>query len=150
MTKTNLEEGIRKIVERETQAWNRQDVDLLLSIFHPDFVWVWPPTNRDLDPIRWETVLGQFDRQRWGDFYKRFFEMHDLIHNQREIARLQVSDEGDGGFAVVDIDTLWRDGQGNEAHWLGRVCKVYTLIEDGWKLIGHTGVLTYGDAKTRR
>ncbi len=137
------EEAMRTMVDRETLAWDRQDVDLLLSIFHPDFVWVWPPTNRDHDPIKWETVLGRFDRQRWGDFYKHFFEMHYLIHNRREVARIQVSDEGDGGFAVVDIDTLWRDRQGNEAHWLGRVCKVYTLTEDGWKLFAHHGTLLY-------
>src|SRR5438132_9837836 len=50
----------------------------------------------------------------------------------------------DGDFAVVDIDTLWRDAQGRDNCWKGRVCKVYTRIHDGaWKLIMHTGVLTY-------
>ena len=29
------EAGIREIVGRGTQAWNTQDVDLLLSVFHP-------------------------------------------------------------------------------------------------------------------
>jgi len=62
----------------------------------------------------------------------------------REIRKIVVSDEADGGFAVVDVDTLWRDEQGRDNHWRGRVCKVYTRMIDGeWKLIIHTGVLVY-------
>jgi hypothetical protein len=36
MTKEELE--IKEIVDRETRAWNTQDVDLLTSIFHRDMV----------------------------------------------------------------------------------------------------------------
>jgi ketosteroid isomerase-like protein len=43
---------------------------------------------------------------------------------------------------VVDIDTLWT-GEDGEDHWKGTVCKVYTKIEDGWKMIMQTGVLDY-------
>jgi len=43
----------------------------------------------------------------------------------------------------MEIDTLWHDNQENEAHWLGRVCKVYTLTIENWKLIGHSGALLY-------
>jgi hypothetical protein len=52
--------------------------------------------------------------------------------------------EADGGFAVVDVDTSWRDDQGRDFHWHGRACKVYTCTRDGaWKLIMHTGLLAY-------
>ena len=30
---------IREIVDRETRAWDTQDAELLLSVFHPDMVW---------------------------------------------------------------------------------------------------------------
>ena len=61
----------------------------------------------------------------------------------KQIKKIVISKEGDGAFAVVDIDTLWRDSDGNDNHWKGRVCKVYTKMEGGWKLIMHTGVLQY-------
>ena len=46
-------------------------------------------------------------------------------------------------FAVVDIDTLWIDHTNNRNHWKGRVCKVYTRMGQEWKMIMHTGILTY-------
>jgi hypothetical protein len=33
-----IESEIKEIVDRETQAWNQQDIDKLMSIFHPDMV----------------------------------------------------------------------------------------------------------------
>ena len=76
--------------------------------------------------------------------WQGLFDTHQLIHNRREIIKIVVTDEGDGGFAVVDVDTLWRDGEGRESHWRGRACKVYTRMADGeWKLIAHTGLLAY-------
>ena len=63
-----MKEEIQEIVDRETQAWDTQDVELLLSIFHTDMVWPWPPTNNDHDPMNWVMVLGKFDHQRWGRF----------------------------------------------------------------------------------
>jgi hypothetical protein len=36
MTKEELE--IKEIVDRETRAWDTKNVDLLISIFHPDMV----------------------------------------------------------------------------------------------------------------
>src|SRR4028119_2309803 len=33
---------IREIVDRETRAWDTQDAELLLSVFHPDMVWPCP------------------------------------------------------------------------------------------------------------
>ena len=51
--------------------------------------------------------------------------------------------DNDGAFAVVDIDTLWVDTSGQEYRWLGRVCKVYAKVSEGWKITMHTGVLRY-------
>jgi hypothetical protein len=47
-------------------------------------------------------------------------------------------------LAVVDVDTLRRSHEGADFHWLGRACKVYTKIDDGWLLIMQTGLLLYG------
>ena len=40
----------------------------------------------------------------------------ELIHNQRAIRKIEVSDQGDGAFA----DTLWPRQQGKDFHWKGR------------------------------
>jgi hypothetical protein len=32
---------IANLVNSETKAWDTQDVELLLSILHPDMVWPW-------------------------------------------------------------------------------------------------------------
>ena len=137
------EDAIRKIVDRETRAWDTRDVDLLMSILHPDMVWPWPPTAQDHDPVEWVLELGRYDHDRWRAGWQRLFDTHTLVHNRRSIARIQVSDQGDGGFAVVDVDTLWRDREGRDVHWSGRACKIYTLMGEEWKLIAHTGLLEY-------
>jgi hypothetical protein len=134
---------IQEIVNRETKAWDTQNVDLLLSIFHPDMVWPWPPTKLDHDPMTWELVLGKYDYERWRLFYEQFFRDYKLVHNNRVTKRIVVSEQGDGALAVVDIDTLWVDKNREESHWLGRVCKVYAKIDGEWKLTMHTGVLAY-------
>jgi hypothetical protein len=38
-------------VNRETQAWESQDIDKLMSIFHPDMVRVWPRIPNSHDPM---------------------------------------------------------------------------------------------------
>lgn len=134
---------IREIVERETRAWDTQDVDLLMSVWHPDMVWPWPRTRDSHDPMDWVLEMGRFDHDRWRRGWLELFDTHELIHNRRLIRKIVVSQQGDGGFAVVDIDTLWRAPDGRESLWLGRVCKVYTQIGREWKLIMHTGVLQY-------
>jgi ketosteroid isomerase-like protein len=137
-------EIIRDMVDRETQAWNERDPDKLVDLFHPDMVWPWPPTARDHDPATWVLFLGRYDRERWRRSWQELFDTHILVHNVRQIRRIEVTAEKDGGFAVVDIDTLWRTSEGVESHWKGRVCKVYTRMASGdWKLIMHTGVLEY-------
>jgi ketosteroid isomerase-like protein len=140
---SDIESEIEEIVNRETRAWDTQDVDLLMSILHPDMVWPWPRTPQSHDPMDWVMEIGRYDYDRWNKGWQDLFDTHKLIHNRREIKKIVISKEGDGAFAVVDIDTLWRDLNDIEDHWKGRVCKVYTKMQDSWKLIMHTGVLQY-------
>lgn len=136
--------AIREMVDRETGAWDTQDADLLVSIFHPDMVWPWPPTAEAHDPMEWVLELGRYDAARWRAVWQGLFDSHTLVRNRRVTRRIEASAEGDGGFAVVDIDTLWRDAAGNDFHWLGRTCKIYTKLADGeWRLIAHHGVLNF-------
>jgi len=138
-----LYQQIEAMVSQETRAWDTQDVSLLLDLFHPDMVWPWPPTPMSHDPADWVLEFGRYDRERWGKAWQGLFDTHTLVHNRRAIVKIVLSNEGDAGFAVVDIDTLWRDAQGQDQHWQGRVCKVYAKIGDGWKMTMHTGVLDY-------
>ena len=142
-------EEIEEIVNRETRAWDTQDVELLLTIFHPDMVWPWPPTADSHDPEDWVMEMGRFDRQRWGDSWRRLFKTHRLVHNRRQIRKIEISAEGDGAFAVVDIDTLWHADSGETSHWNGRVCKVYAKVGAEWKMTMHTGVLRYSSDGNR-
>jgi ketosteroid isomerase-like protein len=134
---------INEIVDRETRAWDTSNVELLLSLLHPDMVWPWPPDACAHDPIDWVLVLGRFDRERWRRGWQRLFDTHRLVHNRRVIRRIEISPEADGAFAVVDVDTLWRSHEGVEQHWNGRACKIYTRIGDEWKMIAQTGLLDY-------
>jgi len=137
-------EQIKEIVNRETKAWDTQDVDLLLSVFHKDMVWPWPEKNSDHDPMKWVMILGRFDYERWKALYTKLFAQYRLAHNKREIKKILVSDEQDGASAVVDIDTLWVDKKtGEKNHWKGRTCKVYSKVGDEWKMTMQTGVLQY-------
>ena len=134
---------IEEIVNRETRAWDNQDVNLLMTVFHPDMVWPWPRTTQSHDPMDWLLVQGRYNYERWKAGWQTLFDTHRLIHNWREIKKIEISKEGDGAFAVVDIDTLWVDSAGRRNLWQGRVCKVYTKIGSEWKMIMHTGVLDY-------
>ena len=138
--------AIEEVVHRETRAWDAQDAELLLSVFHPDMVWPWPPDSSRHDPLDWVLVWGRYDRARWSRGWQTLFDTHALVHNRRELRRLEVTAEGDGGFAVVDVDTLWRHREtGARQHWRGRACKIYTRLADGsWVMIAQTGLLDYG------
>lgn len=140
----DVAEQIQEIIDRETRAWETQDLDLLISVFHHDMVWPWPPNAQAHDPEDWVFVLGRYDEQRWRGVWRSLFDSHELVHNVRTTEKIEVSSEGDGAFAVVDIDTLWRDHDGNDQRWLGRTCKIYTKVAEGWKMIAQTGVLDYG------
>lgn len=143
--KKNVEQEIRDIVNRETQAWDTQNVELLISIFHPDMVWPFPPNADAHNPMDWVFVMGRYNKKRWMDLWQELFDTHRLVHNRREIKKILLSEEQDGALAVVDIDTLWVDMEGNKNHWKGVVCKVYSKCADHWKMTMHTGALNYAD-----
>lgn len=56
--------------------------------------------------------------------------------------RIVVSEEGDGAFPADDVATRRRDRAGKDFQWIGRACKIYTLVEGERKMIARTGVLT--------
>jgi ketosteroid isomerase-like protein len=143
---SEVEAEIREIVDRETRAWDTRDVKLLLSVFHEDMVWPWPPTSRHHDPVDWVFWAGRYDYERWSRNWQQLFDTHELVHNRRETVKVVVAPEGDGAFAVVDVDTLWRDREGREQHWKGRACKVYSKVKGEWKMTMHTGLLDYGES----
>lgn len=138
------ETEIREIVNRETTAWDTKDAQLLLSVFHPDMVWPWPPSSQHHDPVDWVFWAGRYDYERWRRNWQQLFDTHELVHNRREIKKIVVTPEQDGAFAVVDVDTLWRNHEGREQHWKGRACKVYSKVGGEWKMTMHTGLLDYG------
>lgn len=140
-----IKRAIQALVDLETRGWDTQNPYLLLSLIHPDMVWPWPPHPDAHDPAEWVLEFGRFNRDRWRKNWQELFDSHDLIHNHRKIVKIEVSQEEDGAFAVVDIDTLWRNKVTHANFlWKGRVCKIYTKLANGeWKLIAHTGVLQY-------
>src|SRR5262249_20009544 len=114
------------------------------SVFHNDMVWPWPPTEKHHNPIDWVLLQGRYNRDRWRKGWCELFEANELVHNRREIVKIEISAQEDGAFAVVDIDTLWKNrDSGKLSHWKGRTCKIYTLTELGWKMISQVGVLDY-------
>ena len=137
------EKEINEIIDRETRAWNEKSVELLLSIFHPDMVWVWPTDPHNHDPLSWTSMLGKFDHERWTKEYIHWFSTFDLIKNERKTQKIFLTKQGDGAFAVVDVDTLWSSPDGEESHWKGRTCKTFTKTSSGWKMISQVGVLNY-------
>ncbi len=141
----SIKTEIEEMVNRETLAWNTKDVELLVSLLHPDMVWPWPKHAKAHDPMEWVLTWGRYNEERWSKQWQELFDNYNLIHNERYIRKIEISDEGDGAFAVVDIDTLWRNNDGHEDLWKGRVCKVYSLVNSEWKMIMHTGVLDYND-----
>lgn len=88
-------------------------------------------------------VMGRYDRERWRQVWQQLFDTHALVHNHRRIEKIEISEQGDGAFAVVDVDTLWRTSGGEDFHWKGRACKVYSWMGSEWKMTMHTGLLEY-------
>jgi ketosteroid isomerase-like protein len=139
-----IEEEIRSMVDAETAAWNARDADALVSLFHPDTVWPWPPNAGAHDPMTWVLPFGRFNRERWKRSWQDLFKTHELIRNERKTLRVVVSEQGDGAFAVVDVDTLWRHRISHDPfHWKGRSCKVYTKVGERWLFLFQTGLLEY-------
>jgi ketosteroid isomerase-like protein len=141
---TTVESEIQALVDRETRAWDAMDAEALVALFHPDMVWPWPPDAQRHDPADWVFPMGRYDRARWKAGWQELFDTHELVHNARSTVRIAVSEQGDGAFAVVDVDTLWRHRVTQEPfHWKGRACKGYTKVGTRWLLIYHTGLLDY-------
>lgn len=88
--------------------------------------------------------MGKFDHRRWSERYAEMFRNFALVHNNRQMIKIEMSAEGDGAFAVVDIDTLWKNiRSGEEMQWKGRTGKTFVKTDQGWKMIAQTGVLEY-------
>jgi ketosteroid isomerase-like protein len=140
----SVHDEIQAMIDRETHAWDTQHAETLVSLFHPDMVWPWPKDSDSHDPLEWVCPMGRFDRDRWRNSWQNLFDTHTLVHNRRRTLKITLTEQGDGAYAVVDVDTLWRHRQsGEEFHWSGRACKVYTKVGAEWKLISHTGLLNY-------
>jgi ketosteroid isomerase-like protein len=140
-----VKKQIQAMIDRETLGWNTKNPDLFLDMIHPDMVWCWAPHPDAHDPIDWVFELGHFDRERWRKNWQNIFDNYDLIRNDRKTAKIEVTKEHDGAFAVVDIDTHWRHKVMKEDFpWKGRVCKIYTKLQNGeWKMFFQTGALRY-------
>ncbi len=143
MSDSDVTTAIQALVDRETRAWDEQDAEALVSIFHPDMVWPWPPDAHAHDPATWVFPWGRYDRERWKTSWQELFDTHTLVPNRRDTIKIVVSEQGDGAFAIVDVDTLRRDRDGKDFHWKGRACKGYTQVGREWRLILHTGLLEY-------
>ena len=139
----NSQVEINEIINRETLAFDTKNVELFMSILHPDMVWPWPPNANAHDPLEWILPWGRYNKQRWHGYLQKFFDKYELIHNERTTMRIEISKEGDGAFAVVDVDSLWKSASGDELHWDGRACKTYTLLDGQWKMISQVGLLDY-------
>jgi hypothetical protein len=73
------EAEIQAMVDRETTAWDSQDAQSLVSLFHPDMVWPWPPDNGSHDPASWVFPMGRYDRERWKASWTELFERYELV-----------------------------------------------------------------------
>ena len=129
---------IQQMVDDETKGWDNKDPEPFLAMIHPDMAWPFAPDADAHDPVDWEFVMGRFDEDRWRADYLDLFAAHDLVHNIRNTVKIEVAPTGDAAFAVVDIDTLWRNkNSGADFHWKGRVCKIYSKLRTGeWKFYG--------------
>lgn len=127
------------MIAREAEAWSERDPDLLLSIFHPDMVWTWPHPSESTDPAEWTVEVSRFNENEWREGWARIFAC-EIIRNRRSIRRIAVSEEEDSAWAVVDVDTLWRDAEGRESGWKGRALKSYVKVNGTWKMVANTGI----------
>ena len=147
---TDRSDEIQEIIDRESRAFDTADSALMLSCYHPDLVWAWPPHSRAYDPMDWVIRMGRFDYDRWFKLTEQFFATHTIIHNTRITRKITMTDEQDGALAVVDVDTSFRQHKdkdspwhedGDELHIKGRAAKIYTTVGDEWKLLYQPGTM---------
>ena len=53
-------------------------------------VWQWAKTPQSHDPMDWIFELGKFDNKRWRKIGDNYY----LIHNNRVIKKIVISNEG--------------------------------------------------------
>ena len=142
---TEIRNLIQRMVDYETLGWDTKDPEPFLSMINPDMAWPFAPNADAHDPIDWVFMMGRFDEEQWRTDYQRLFAAHDLIHNNRHTVKIEVAPTEDAAFAVVDIDTLWRNKEtGNDFHWKGRVCKIYSKLRTGeWKFYWQTSAINF-------
>lgn len=141
---SQLQQEIEEIVNREKDAWEMKDAELLLTVFHEDMVWAWPRNFDTLNPFYWQVDLGRFNHASWKVHWQDFFDAYELVDALVKVQKVQFSDAKDAAFAVVDLNVQWEDKMtGRLLYWRGRVCKVYTKVRDNWKLLSHTGFIPY-------
>ena len=73
------EEEVRALVDREAAAWNARDADTLVSLFHPDTVWPWPPNSAAHDRMQWVMPLGDLIGSAGEVHGKRFLRQTELL-----------------------------------------------------------------------
>ena len=90
---------IEDMVHRETRAWNAQDVEALVELFHPDMIWPWPPSSVDHDPATWIFALGRYNRERWKTCWEELFQTAHctFAHIDVEIADMEQGEAIEGG-----------------------------------------------------
>lgn len=129
---------IEEIVHLETRAWDEGDVDLLLSLFHPDLIWIWPTDGHAGDLLASKLQVSKFDAERWQAGWSSILG-NELLLNKRHILSVTASPAGDSAVAIVDVETSWRTAAG-QAGWSGRATKCYVRVGDSWKMIAHIGL----------
>jgi len=133
---------------RGTTGRANRDPGAFGSPFTPGMGWRWQPDSGSHAPASWVFPMGRYDREPWKAGWADLFQRHEMVHNRRSTVRISVSAEGDGAFAVVDVDTLWWSKiDGTSFHWKGRACKGYAKAGPRWLLIYHTGLLEYRDQR---
>ena len=124
---SDLASEVRAIVDRETRAWDTQDAELLLSVFHPDMVWPWPKSPTSHDPMEWVLEWGRYDRQKWLSGWQELYDTHELVRNVRETKKVEVSEPASANTRPTNAndsaETAWR----TEKSW----CE---LCERTWRL----------------
>ena len=146
--RVNREAEIQQIIDRESQGYENEDVDLLLSVYHPDMVWAWPPHSQAHDPMEWVLRMGRYNEARWRVLIERFFATHTLIHNHRVTRKIVLSRNRTvplpwwisirSGIARARAIPLGTTGT-TEEHVIGRACKIYTLVNGEWKMLYQPG-----------
>jgi len=88
----------------------------------------------------------RYNRERWKGL--ETLRTHESVHNLRRPSHCGVR-RGDGAFAVVDVDTLWRRHRTAHCSLEGTRLQGYTSRR-GWLLILHTGSSTRRAVRQRR